>query len=384
MKNLIKIALSTLILILLFSGMASADLSEKAQVIKENKDTNDLIIKRANGEKWLIQHTRECTSISTEFPVTLILNGDSITYVKVKFNEKCKVNYAVPYGGEGTFVRVIKSDNQMIADHVAEIIKDNKKYQIDYQKGCPYLYSYAGQPLYFQFSDNQDKGGDMIMQNSLGHCAFTFTKLLETLPSQDPTVPEALTGVMYEEQNNQVYLYWNPVTADGKWLYAISYSKFELDMSTYNSWKEMPNVKITNKNSYTVKNLANATKYYIYIAAVNEGKIGGPWSEITATPVAGESIQNNPDPEKFEIQMEEKTDSFRLYWPQRTDAKRYFVRLYVNGKLTFFKNLKPEQNEIVINKDPKYLGKGLRLEVKTIPLPREHALYDSIYWEYKE
>jgi hypothetical protein len=208
--------------------------------------------------------------------------------------------------------------------------------------------------------------------------------VLEVLTEEKPVTTVELTGLQYQAQNNQVYFYWDKITAEGPWLYAVSYSKYKLDLTMFKSWKEMPNVKLTALNSYTVRNLANGIPYYFYIAAMEHGKDAGPWSQATATPKADAGIKNNPDPEKFEVLMQEKSDnSFRLYWPLRADARRYYVRFYVDAKLEFFKILKTEQNELVIPKDPKYLNKGLRVEVKTMPFPNKPAFSDGIYWEYK-
>jgi hypothetical protein len=382
MKNFTKIILSLFILLVAFSTSTHADYTETAQVIKTDKNTNDTVVIRADGKKWLIQHNRSCTSITTEFPVSLIITGDKVTDLKVNFNEKCKVYNAVLYGGEGTFVDVVKSDNQLVADHQADITWNDKKYLIDYGKGCPYLYSFAGKTIYY--SGISDAGGQMVLPGAGGQCPFTFTKTLEILPPDTTTSTATVDGLQYQAQDNQVYFYWDKVTADGKWVYAISYSKFKLDLSMYKSWKEMPNVKISQTNSYTARNLGNGIPYYFYIAAMELSKDAGPWAQATVTPVAGESLKNNPDPEQFQVSMQENTDSFRLYWPMHSEARRYYLRFYVDGKLEFFKILKTDQNELIIKKDPKYLGKGLRVEVTTMPFPQNPTFSDGIYWEYKK
>jgi hypothetical protein len=380
MNKYIKILIVVFIVFPAF--FANADYSETAQVIKIDKNTSDTIVQRTDGTKWLIQHNHACNSLSAEFPVSLIITGDKITKIKVTSNAVCDVYNAVPYSGEGTFVDVIKSDNELVADHQAEIIWNNKKYLIDYGKGCPYLYDFNGRTVYYSALDS--KGGQMVLPGASGKCPFTFTKTLQTIETETQATTATISGLQYQAQNNQVYFYWDKVSDDTKWLYAISYSKYKLDLAMYKSWREMPNVKVMKTNYYTVRNLANGKPYYFYLAAMYTGQDQGPWTEVTATPVAGEKLLNNPDPEPFEVLMQEKTDSFRLYWPKKDSARRYYIRFYADGKQEFFKILKPDQTELIIPKDPKYLNKGLRLEVRTIPLPNKFAVSDGVYWEYKK
>ena len=99
--------------------------------------------------------------------------------------------------------------------------------------------------------------------------------------------------------------------------------------------------------------------------------------------MADKAIKNNPDPDPFQIKLEETDSAFHLSWPLREDARRYYVRFYINGKQEFFKIQKPEQNEITIPKEEKYLNKGLRLEVRTIPLPNKPRFSDGHYWKYE-
>jgi len=383
MKTSLKLLLPTLIIALLLLPNVLADFSETAQALKEDKNTNDLIVKRSNGQKWLIEHVPACNSVSTEYPVTLILTGDKITQLKISSNAICKVFNAISYGGEGTFIDIIRSQNQLVPDHEAIIIWGNKKYQIDYGKGCPYLYDYANKKVYYSFPEGSEKGGILVLPGYRGQCPFTFTKVLEILPTQDTSTLPSLERLVYQAQNNQVYFYWEPVKAEGEWLYLLSYSKYPLELDIYKSWHEMPNVKIFKNNSYIVHNLAVGRKYYFYLAAINENNEIGPWSQVTATPVRGERLINNPDSDPFQIALQETDTEFQLTWPKRDDARRYYVRFFVNGKQEFFKVLRPENNYITIPKDPKYLNKGLRLEVKTIPLPNKPHFSDGIYWKYE-
>ena len=173
--------------------------------------------------------------------------------------------------------------------------------------------------------------------------------------------------------------------ADGKWLYIISYSRNELELDAYKSWREMPNLRITKRNSYTVAGLKNDRTYHFYITALNKEGVAGPWSQITATPkFSGTKIVNNPDYDEFEITMEEKNDKFLLEWPMRADSRRYYVQFYINGKKEFFKILKPELNSYEIPIKEEYIGQGLKFTVRTIPYPMKPRYSDGIYWEYKE
>ncbi|MCK5613005.1 hypothetical protein KAR91_64625 [Candidatus Pacearchaeota archaeon] len=90
MKKYLNIGLALFIFFVSISAV-SADRSEKANVIKFDSDKNDLIIQRQDGFKWLIQHNRQCSSMSTEFPVTLISNDEGVNSFRMGNSKGGKV-----------------------------------------------------------------------------------------------------------------------------------------------------------------------------------------------------------------------------------------------------------------------------------------------------
>ncbi len=387
-KRMNKVLQLLLVTVLIFSTVVipvSADRSEKAQVIKFNNDTNDLIIKRGNGERWLIQHNRACTSISTEFPVTLIWEGDKVVTLKVNFNEKCKVYNTVPYSGEGKLLRVIRSENQLVKDHEAEIFYRGNQYMVDYDERCRYMYDFEGDLIYYNFFNSNNTRGEIILPGNRGQCEFKTLYTTDTAPEETQEKPETIEGFQHQAQNNSVYFYWKPMTAEGKWLYVISYSRNPLELDAYKNWREMPNIRLTKRNSYTMRRLENGREYHFYIAALNEGKEAGPWTQVSVTPVAGERFVNNPDAEPFEIKMEDKSEYFKLSWPDRSkDSRRYYLRFYVNGKFKFFRILHTDEISFNIPKEPEYEGQNLKVILRTFPKPQRPKFSDGIFWKVEE
>lgn len=382
MKKYLNIILALSIFFVSISAV-NADRSEKANVIKFDSDKNDLIIQRQDGLKWLIQHNRQCSSMSTEFPVTLISNDEGISSLKVGFNEMCTVYHSAPYNGEAMITKLIKSSNLIIPDHEGEIVVGNKKYSIDYEGGqCRYLYDYVNKRTYLHWIDQARGKGEIIFPSGRGQCPFVLTERMGEVEVDNSDAPSALEDLQYQAQNNQVYFYWDK--SEEEVIYVISYSRNQLDLDDYNSWREMPNIRITRNNSYTVRRLANGQNYYFYIAAMKRGsRYVGPWSEATAAPVKPVRTYNlDSDNEKFQVQMEEKDDMYLLSWPEKEDARRYFIRLYIDGKPSFFRIIKTDQTEWEIPKDKAYEGHGLRFTVRSIPAkPHFPRHKDGIYWK---
>lgn len=382
MKKFISLAIIALVAVSSLSVPVFADSSEKAQVIKFDKDTNDLIVKRQDGQRWLIQYNRSCTSISTEFPVTIIKSGDKMVSLKVNFNEICKIYNAVPYSGEGKLVKAIRSQNQLVTDHEAEIIYGNNQYFIDYRKGCRYLYDFEDREVYYHFTS--EKEGTMVLPGNRGQCDFTILRTTDTVEPVSDESMVTLEGLQFQPQNNQVYFYWKAVDKPGKWLYILSYSRNELELDAYKSWREMPNRKIARSNSYNLTRLENGRQYYIYLTALDEKGNAGAWSKVITTPVAGESVINNPDPETFEVKMTEKDGSYHMAWPAKTeDTRRYYLRFYVNGKFKFFKILNTTENFFDIPIQPEYAGQNLKVTVATFPKLNHPKYSDGIFWTVK-
>ena len=189
-----------------------------------------------------------------------------------------------------------------------------------------------------------------------------------------------------QAQNNQVYFYWNRhEQASRDTLYLISYSHNRLNPEDYNYW-EMPHLKRARRNSYTIENLENGKDYYFYFTILNfKERINAPWRELIVAPITMGRLVNNPDPDEFEIELEETDDAFRLSWPDRETASLYRVRFYVNGRTKEFVIKRPPENEFIIPKKEEYIGKRLRLIVRAIPKEYRGQHYrDGIYWSYEE
>ena len=387
MKIICKFLALSFILSILVIPLSHADYSERAKVIKFDKDKYDLIVERQNGEQWLIQHNRTCNSMSTEFPVSLILDdNNNIKYVKVNFNEKCEVFNSSPYSGRAEITRVVRSENPLVNSHQAEMIWADKKYFFSYDSNrCRFLKDFLNERVYMYLPEGELTGSQMILPGNRGQCEIDYAKPLYSMEKENQKAPDRLNGIDYQAQNNQVYFYWNRPDAAGRFLYLISYSRYPINPDNYDYW-EMPNLKRTLKNSYTIKLLKNDRLYYFYLAALNgETKQVSEWTEIQATPVGAEGFENNPDPEEFEIELEDTGDNFRLYWPAKDNVRRYYMKFYVNGKQELFKILKSTENEFLIPKKPEYLNKRLRLTVRTIQESAHgHGLYDGHFWVYRE
>ncbi len=384
MKTISRLFILIFILSTVAIPSVRADRSEKARVIKADKVRHDLIVERLDGERWLLQHNRVCQSMSTEFPVTLIINSDDkITHLKVAVNEICEVYNAVPYSGEGKVTKLIRSENLMVRDHEAELVWYNKKYFIDYDGArCRHLKDFIDERLYLYLPDDELEGGYLVLPGDRGQCRINFVQSLETFETDKDETPPKLK-VDSQNQNNQVYFYWDEPESEDRLLYLISYSRYRLDPADYNYW-EMPNLKRTRKHSYTVDSLKNGRTYYFYISALNESRQAGEWAELVATPVGTGGFENNPDPETFEIGMEETEDAFRLHWPHKDTVYKYRVRLYVNGKPNLFEVHEADDNEILIPKSEEYLNKRLRLTVRVMPLlPHQYRYYDGHFWKYE-
>ena len=75
-RNLLFIPL----LFIFFGAPVYADSLETVRVIKIYDTTDDIIIERSSGERLLIQHNRQCSSMNTEFPVKLLWDGDKVKH----------------------------------------------------------------------------------------------------------------------------------------------------------------------------------------------------------------------------------------------------------------------------------------------------------------
>jgi hypothetical protein len=381
MKKVFWIGISSLALVFFLGLPSHADSSEQARVIREDKDNHDLIIERQDGTLWLIQHHYTCTSMTTEFPVNLILVNDKIAQLKVNFNEVCKVYNAVPYSGEAVLVNRVKSDNLLEPEHEADIVWSGIRYRVDYGSGCEQLREFDGKKLYLSLKGKDLADGSMVLPADRGQCSIKSAQQLDVEPVPVSNAPAKLEEVQFKPGPNSVYFHWKALAND-KIMVAISYSKFEINPDLY-PWKGMPNLKYTQSDSYNADLLANDVQYYFYLAAVDTANGAGPWTEVVATPVRGESFKNNPDPAPFQVKMEEKPVVFHLTWPAEAAARRFRVSLYANGKPEFSKLVMPSVTAYDVPKTPDYLGKGLRFTVKSLPKEATDPTYSGgLYWKY--
>lgn len=382
MKKFLIGGLALSFAIVLSPMLSFASGAETAKVIRPDKDRNDLLIERQDGQLWILQHNPLCSTMTTEFPVNLILENGKITQLKVAPNEICKVYNAFPLSGEAVLASRVLSDNQLRPEHQAEIVWAGKRTRIDYGSGCIALREFVGQKLYLSLVGNTLKGGNLMLPSNGGQCSIDAVAELGAEVAPVENAPEKLSGMDYQARSNEVYFHWDAAKGD-KPLYLISHSKFPVKTELY-PWKSMPNLKITKENSYLAKQLANKQKYYFYLATVSVDNVVGPWTEIIATPVGAGGLRNNPDPEPFEVLMSKEADSFRMAWPAKEAARKFRVSLYVGGKFVFSKLVLGSVSEYVIPNKPEYKGKGMRFTVRSLPRQTFSPTYfDGIYWENK-
>lgn len=384
MKKIILflIAISTL----LASQSSLADYSEQARLIKTDSDEHDTIIEKLDGSRWLLQHNRVCRSMTTEFPVTLIIKDGKIDRLKVSFNEICDVYEALPYTGDAEITELIKSKNLIIPDHQAKLKWNNEIHDIDYSgEGCRQIYQFKEKLVYLSL-DYQKDFQQMALPGNQGVCKFRFVNS-QSIEKITPTEKLTIEGLDYQAQSNKVYFYWDPVKSIEKPYYVLAYSKFELNTDDYADWKEMPNARLVHDHSYTVDRLANGQRYNFYITVLDENLKPGKWSLLNVAPVAP-ILPTDDDPiegeeEHFEVNTIDAGDHFLLKWSSDENARRYFIRLYLDGKQELFKIVKTDTTEWKVPKKEEDLGKGFRFTVRTLPkgpfLPRQK---DGVYWRY--
>lgn len=373
------------LLLVLFAIPAMADSTEKVRVIKFDLNTNDLIVERDNGERMLLQHNRLCSSMSTEFPVSIVWDkNNKITQLKVNFNEQCQVYNAGPFTDSVKITKRVKSPNLLVADHEAEIIRKNKKYHIDYGEGCKNLKDFVGQLAYGNFPTDELVGGTLYLPGARGQCTIKSATFLEDIAPQviANTLP-ALANFQYQAQNNGAYFYWDSVKTDKKVLYLISYSRYPFNPADYD-WKQMPNLKYSQTNSYTTADLGNGIKYYFYVAGLDQDQKMTPWSYAEITPVNTEGgFKNNPDPEVFEVTLKENNaQHYLLTWLDKSEkTHEYNLQFYMNGKQVFSKYVAGTVTQYEIPKQTEFIGKGFRFTVRSVAKEQYGPTYfDGIYW----
>jgi len=372
-----------LLLLIAFTSIpAYADKSERVRVIKFDEATDDLIIQRIDGERLLLQHNRQCSSMSTEFPVYLIWDGEDLQ-LKVASNEICKVYNYGPYTGNVKIVKRIRPLNPLTPEHLAEIEWKGKIYEINYEEGCRDLREFVDEEAYLYTRGGTPNGGTLYLPNNQGFCKISTASYQETVEVPEAIQDSPIKNVIFSAENNQVHFFWDPVEADVKWIYLIARSRFQVDPDDY-IWKEMPNLRYSATNSFRATRLMNGRPYYFYLSARDyEGNVA-PWQEFVVTSKLTRVVfENNPDPEEYEIEVEQTDTSYILTWPNKeSNTLRHMIQLFVNGRRTVFKFLPADVTEYTVEKTQKNEGARFKLDLRTIPIKRTGLKYhDSIFWK---
>lgn len=379
--------LSVLLFSLALVSPVHADSSEKAKVVRFDKDTYDLIVEKNNGERLLIQHNRECNSITTQFPVELIWRNGDLVELKVAVNERCEVYNYGPYTDTIDVLERIKSPTHLIADHLAEIKWRGKKYKIDYDKGCPYLRDFVGKKAYVNAMGGTLNGGILYLPKDLGQCRIlsaTFLEMLDTDESQE----EPLQNIRYAAKDNAAEFYWDALEGEERrWVYLISRSNHAIDPADYH-YRQMPLIRFSRTNSYTADRLTNGREYYFYLSARDDEGNVLPWTELKLSPVRTVFVpKNKPDFDPFEIEVAEITDDhFTLKWPDKSeDSRRYIMQFFVEGKRKIFKIISGELSEYTIERKPEWEGTRFKISLLSLPEKPFGTRYsDSHFWELKK
>jgi hypothetical protein len=381
-----KISLLLLAFLMAFPGSVFAESrehvkpgvkSEQARVLKSDKERDDVIIEKKNGEVWLIQHDGLCTSMTSDFPVDLLFDKKGkLAQFKVSYNEICNVRYSTLLSSEARLTGVTDSDTYLIRTHLAELVWKNKRYAIDFGEGCgAAIRDFINSRVYLKLKNSATlDGSTLILPSARGQCSITKATFKEDI-LVDPTLPPAVTGLRKEALVNEIYFYWDKAPESVKKpLYLISTSRFPIDPDTY-QWKEMPNLKYTRENQINIKQLATGRTYFFYFSVMNEDGKVSPWTVLEATPVKGSGFKNNPDLDLLEIKLKETDTQFILSWEPKSNAKKYRLNFFINGRRKFQKDI--TETSYAIDKTPDMEGKYFRFTVDTLRLSRTGPVYSD-------
>jgi len=374
--------LSLLILLVLAALPVYADSLESVRVIKFWDSTNDMVVERIDGERLLIQHSRTCMTMSTEFPINLVWEGDNITQAKVAFNEFCDVRNFGPFSYELKITKRIPSINEMTTEHLAEVQWKGDLYEIDYSEGCRYLRDYVGSKAYVYTPQSDLEGATFYLPKARGQCEILSATFLAEAEPDSSVTESPIKNLGYKAENNQVFFSWDKFPEGEPWLVLVAHSKYQLDPAEY-TLQQLPNLRRSRYNFMRVYQLANDQQYYFYITASNGAGELAPWREIPIKPVqTARRIINSPDPDPFEIEMTENDDSFYLSWPDKSEhSRRHLIMVYVDGVRQIFKIIPGEQNYFELEKRPEWATSRFRMTVRTIPkVPTGFRFFDSIFW----
>lgn len=370
---------------------AQADRLEEARVIRIDSYNNDTIVERLDGSHWLLQHSRTCTSLSTEWPVKLLIDKkEKITKLKVNFNELCAVYTAGPMEDEVKVIKLIRSDNALKPDHQMVLRDGNEEFLIDYPKECKYVREFLDKMVYVYRGGKYLEAGKSILYlpGDRGSCKVERVEALGGKPDEvELNQPILKLGeIQQQARNNEVYFYWEPLPQEQILYYAYGHSRHQVDPKEFNNnLTQLPNFGKTKENQATIGKLANGKSYYFFFAPVDKNRQPGAWTTLEVTPVnTAPPPVNRPDLPEFEIQIAEETDAaFLLTWPAMENVKKYRVIFSVDGKRRFMKDLSPNENKITIEKSRFYEGKGLTVTVRTLKLVLTGMSYsDGHYWVY--
>jgi len=362
-----------------------ADSTERVRVIKKAPDSFDLIVERVNGDRLLIQHNRVCQSMSTEFPVELILEDGLIRDLKVGFNEMCEVYNSGPYSSNVTITKRIRTINAFVAEHEAQLIWNGNEYHIEYGEGCKNLRYFIDRISFIYTPENKLEGATLYLPDARGMCEITEANFLNEIEKYEAS-DSPIENLQYDASNNQSFFSWNEIEdEDKKWLILIAYSRYKLDPSDYH-WRQMPNLRFSRTNSFTAMRLANEQTYYFYLAGRDgEGNVS-PWEELVLTPIrTNRRIVNIPDGPEFEIEKIGGPAHYDLSWPNQGETTRkYILSLYVDGKRKLFKMLDGAEDSFSFDASD-YPGSRYKMHLKSLPFLRYGNVFrDSIYWEVED
>jgi hypothetical protein len=381
-KRLLLLSVFLLALAASLNGVY-ADSLESVRVVKFWSDTDDLVVERTNGERLLLQHHYTCTSMSTEFPVQMVWENDRIKQLKVAANEICSVKNYGPYSSNITIVRRVPTLNSLVVSNTAEIEWKHGLYEINYGQGCTYLRNFEGDTAYVYTPEGELEGATLYLPKNRGQCTIKSAAFLKELESEVSTQDSPIKNIRVKAENNQAFLSWDAYPEGERWVTSITYSKYPFDPDDY-STSQLPGLKQTRHNTIRILQLDNDQKYHFYLSASDsKGQTTG-WHSLEITPIqTATRYINHPDPETFEIGMEETEDSYILTWPDKSSqAKRYLIQLYVDGPREIFDIIPTDEPTYILQKKPEWEHSRFRFTVRTIPfVPTGVRYFDGIFWQ---
>ncbi len=371
-----------LVLIIFAALPVYADSLESVRVIKFWDDSNDIVVERSSGDRLLLQHNRACQTMTTEFPMQILWEGETITKAKVAVNEICTVYNFGPYSSDVVIAKRIPSSNALTLEHLAEVDWMGDRYEIDYGEGCKYLREFEGKKAYVYTPQSSLNGATLYLPKVRGECTIESATFLEEIEKPSSVLESPIKNLQHKAENNQVLFSWDKFPEDETWLVFIAHSKYQLNPDEY-TLAQLPSLRRARFNSIRIMQLVNEQLYYFYITASNaEGELS-PWIEMPITSIqTARRIINNPDPDPFEVEMTETDDSYHLAWPDKSEhSRRYMIMVYVDGKRAIFKLTDGAENFFDLEKRDEWSQSRFRMTVRSLPKkPTGMKYFDSIFW----